>query len=289
MGSMNEEQSFALTGCGMITGAGVGYDASLRALAENKGFARDLGGGRRGVVAPELDPTPFLYQRKALKFLDRRGKQALQAAREAVGQAGKPGFFLPDRCGVSLAVGMPEAGEEQLADVFDSEGSESIVSQLRNGLNPLWLLGRLPNMPASHLSIQFQARGPVLTSLRGGQALQDAMDCIADGEADAMLVGATEAWFSPVGLAAMEQEGSRVRGEAAVMLVLESMEHARRRGASLLGTLTQSKAGECPDLEGLVENCFGYCGCVMDLLVLALSPRVEGTGAGMKKTGSAVG
>jgi 3-oxoacyl-(acyl-carrier-protein) synthase len=216
-------------------------------------------------MAPETGVESFLYQRKALKYLDRRGKLALYAAREAVLDSGLDCSSPSWGRGISLAVGGAGAGEECLREVFLSKTDETLTQKLRNELNPLWLLGRLPNMPASHLAIQFKARGPVLSSLRGRQALEDAMDLIENGEADVVLTGATEAWFG-----GPERAGLDNQGEAAVLFVMESLKSAVLRGADVYHVVTRQDIGSCRMEGGGVEAVFGHCGCAADLLALAL-------------------
>jgi len=145
-----------------------------------------------------------LYQRKALKVIDTRGRLALKAAWQAVEQAtldySKPSF----RRGISLAVGSATMGEEDLRQAFQDGDDLPLVEKLNQHLNPLWILGRLPNIPASHLAIQFKCQGPVLTCLTVRQALSDALDILENNEADCLLVGVSDRTSTILILATLE-------------------------------------------------------------------------------------
>ena len=123
---------------------------------------------------------------------------------------------------------------------------------------PLWLLKHLPNMAAAHLSILHQAMGPnntiVTACAAGTQAVGDAFRLISRGDADIMLAGGCDSRLDPLFLVAYNAmktvstskrapsevsrpfDGERdgfVLGEGAAVLVLESLQRAKRRRAKI--------------------------------------------------------
>lgn len=129
-------------------------------------------------------------------------------------------------------------------------------------VNPLWLLKYLPNMPASHVAIYNDLRGPnnsiTLREASAGAALAEAYSTIARGHADVLLVGATGSRIHPLrSLHADMQEtlatdqadpstmsrpfsatrDGSVLGEGAGAMVCETLEHAQARGANILGEI----------------------------------------------------
>jgi 3-oxoacyl-[acyl-carrier-protein] synthase II len=265
---------FVITGCGLISGLGSTLDQNRRALLEGRSAIRALAPGLKGSVAEDVSVEAFLYQRKALKFLDRRAVHALAAGMEAMNQAALDCSNPSPRRGISLAVGFASAGEKSLGDVFLDDPEQALNLRLGRSLNPFWLLGRLPNMPASHLSLQFRVQGPVWTCCQGKQALIDAMDGIENGQADVFLAGASEAWFCPSGLAGLSQKKAKVWGEASVLFVIESLKHAEHRGANFLRKISRQEILDSGE-ETELEEHLGFCGCAGPLLGMALDTRAE--------------
>jgi 3-oxoacyl-[acyl-carrier-protein] synthase II len=133
---------------------------------------------------------------------------------------------------------------------------------------PLWLLRQLPNMPAGHVSIDHDARGPNNTiTCRDASALlalSEAVRVIEAGRADAMIVGACSSNIHPVDIAKFhsfeglsrrtddpsracrpfdfERDGTVV-GEGAASFIVESYEHAVRRGAEIYAEVLGTGAG----------------------------------------------
>jgi 3-oxoacyl-[acyl-carrier-protein] synthase II len=135
-------------------------------------------------------------------------------------------------------------------------------------VSPLWLLRQMPNMPAAHVSIEFDARGPnnTITSRDASAilALNEAIGCIERGAADAMVVGACGSRIQPVDVAKLglfeglsqreddpehacrpfdfDRDGT-ILGEGAATFVVEDYEHARRRGADIYCEILGTGAG----------------------------------------------
>ncbi len=132
-------------------------------------------------------------------------------------------------------------------------------------VNPLWLLKYLPNMPASHIAIYNDLRGPnnsiTLREASSCAAISEAHSTISRGHADALVVGATGSRAlaframhasmqeelakdrsDPTAMSrpfATDRDGS-VLGEGAAALVMETLEHAEQRGATILGEVVGS-------------------------------------------------
>ncbi len=130
-------------------------------------------------------------------------------------------------------------------------------------LHPTIELEQEPNMPAGHLAAMFDAQGPNANCLTAcaasSQAIGEAAEIIRRGDADVMLSGGTHSMIHPFGVtgfnlltalstnnenptkASRPFDGERdgfVLGEGAAMVVLEELEHARKRGARIYGELT---------------------------------------------------
>ena len=130
-------------------------------------------------------------------------------------------------------------------------------------LHPTIELEQEPNMPAGHLAAMFDAQGPNANCLTAcaasSQAIGEATEIIRRGDADAMLSGGTHSMIHPFGVTGFNlltalstsndkpKEASRpfdrdrdgfVLGEGAAMVVLEELEHAKKRGAPIYGELT---------------------------------------------------
>lgn len=127
-------------------------------------------------------------------------------------------------------------------------------------INPLWLLKYLPNMPASHVAIYNDLRGPnnsiTIREASAGAAIAEAHSTIQRGHADVLVVGSTGSRIHPLRTlhAALQEdlasdrddpaEMSRpfsadrdgaVVGEGAGAMILETLSHARQRGATIIG------------------------------------------------------
>ena len=191
---------------------------------------------------------------------------ALQAMKDAGLLQGLPAD--PSRLGVYLGSGegqqdfasftrmMNAAIQGDVLDVakFTKEGLET--------LHPLAEVEQEPNMPAGHLAALFNAQGPNLNCLTAcaasSQAIGEATELVRRGEADVMLSGGTHSMIHPFGvtgfnlltaLSTRNDEPARasrpfdnerdgfVLGEGAAMVVLEELEHAKRRGAHIHGEL----------------------------------------------------
>jgi 3-oxoacyl-[acyl-carrier-protein] synthase II len=160
-----------------------------------------------------------------------------------------------------------------LADDREARATADIAffaERVLTGLNPLWLLVNLPNMPSAHVAIQLGARGPnstVMTDwVAGSQAIGEAFEWIRAGEADAVLAGGADSAIQPFALWSYEQAGILGRdarrggerfvpGEGAAILLLEERDHARRRGAEVRGEMLAYAAASAP--LGSADNALG--------------------------------
>jgi 3-oxoacyl-[acyl-carrier-protein] synthase II len=195
-------------------------------------------------------PVDERLTRQEIKRNDPSGQYALIAAREAWAHAGAP-EVAPERLAVSMASGI--GGVWTLLSAYDT-----LLERGPRRILPLTVPMLMPNGPAAAIGIELGARAgvhtPVSACASGAEALAQGVDLIRRGLADVVLAGGTEAAIHPLpisGFAAMQALSKRnddphrasrpydvdrdgfVIGEGAGALVLESLEHAQARGATV--------------------------------------------------------
>jgi 3-oxoacyl-[acyl-carrier-protein] synthase II len=202
-----------------------------------------------------VEPSEVLDRVQARR-MDRGSQMALIAGREAWADAGGDAIGVdPERVGVVVASGI--GGIITLLNTYDTLNSKGprLVS-------PLAIPMLIPNAPAVALGLEIGAQAgvhtPVSACASGAEALAMALDMIRCGRADVVVAGGTEAAIHPLPMAAFAamkamstrndepERASRpydkardgfVLGEGAGIVVLESEEHARARGAKIYATL----------------------------------------------------
>ena len=253
----------AITGRGVVSSIGEGADAFVDALLER----------RSGVVdglapCPEFDGDAAMSA-KAARRSDRYTQLAFAAATQAVEEAGLSGDVDLER--VAVLVGTGIGGLKTLEDecrVFFDDGEGAV--------SPHFIPMMMPNAAAGIIAMELGAHGPGFSvssaCASGSHAIGEAKRMLERGEADVVVAGGTEAAITPLCIAAFKRMGALssagiscpfdarrdgfVMGEGAAVLVLESADHARARGATILGYLAGYGASNdafdmtMPDKEG---------------------------------------
>ncbi len=234
---------------------------------------------RIAAEVPGFDARDFLEKkdRKSLKLMARTVQLAVAAARMAredarLGQAD----LAPERFGVVLGVGTfsGDASEEGRAAYVSHDSATGRLDLKRWGaegmgqMQPMWMLNHVPNMASCHVSILHNAQGPnntiVQTDAGGLLALAEAANVIQRGAADVMLAGGADTRTELVSMlryvsfaqvsrrndepdkASRPFDRSRdgqVLGEGAGVFVVEELEQARRRGATIYAELLSWASG----------------------------------------------
>lgn len=272
-----------VTGVGVVSPIGIGKDRFWDSLIHNRSgidFLQSIVGDDLpspfAAEVRDFNPEALLRDRKFLKVMSRDIQLGVASAQLAMQDTGlKPGDIDPYRLGVVYGAGrMTSHPSELLAGVEASCDDNNEFSLTRWGeggmgrVAPLWLLRQLPNMPACHISIDHNAAGPNNTiTCRDASALlalAEAVRAIEAGRVDAMIVGACSSNIHPVDIAKFhrfeglskrtgdparacrpfdfERDGAVV-GEGAATFVVESYEHARRRGADIYAEVLGVGAG----------------------------------------------
>jgi 3-oxoacyl-[acyl-carrier-protein] synthase II len=217
---------------------------------------------------PDFDARPFLApgQRKSLKIMGRAMRFGVGAAGLAMEDAGFTADWpMPERVGIVMAAGLVPVDLPEIAPVLieactpQGQLQTNLLGQRgSSALFPLWILKYLPNMVAAHISMAVNAQGPnntiVTACAAGTQAVGEAFRLIARDDADIVLAGGSDSRIDPLlilaytALGALSPggrppaevsrpfDGQRdgfVLGEGAGVLVLEELEHARKRGATI--------------------------------------------------------
>ncbi|NUP45921.1 MAG: beta-ketoacyl-[acyl-carrier-protein] synthase family protein [Catenulispora sp.] len=252
----------AVTGIGIVAPGGIGVPAFWDLLTAGRTATRgitlfDPAGFRSRIAAEcDFDPVARGLDARTVAGADRYVQFALVAAAEAVADAGLDVQTEdPWRIGVSMgtAVGGTTRLEHDYTQVSDS-GAQWAVDPRRAG--PQLHRALSPSTLASAVAEHVGARGPVQVVSTGCTAGLDAVgyafQTIEDGRADVCVAGASDSPISPITVACFDaihatsernddpEHASRpfdadrdgfVLGEGGAVLILEELEHARRRGA----------------------------------------------------------
>lgn len=260
-----------VTGVGVVSPIGIGNDpfwehlmAGRSGIGRLSTFASDELPSSLAAEITDFNPAEHLRDRKFLKVMSREMQLGVAAARIAMQDCRlRDGTVDPWRMGVVYGAGRMSATPDDLADaVRDATDEDMLLTRWGEDsmgkVAPLWLLKQLPNMPACHISIDYNARGPnnTITSRDSSAllALAEASRVIERGAADVMIVGGCGSNLTAVDLAKLslyeglsrrrgepqrairpfdiERDGTVV-GEGAAAFVLESYQHAVRRGAEI--------------------------------------------------------
>jgi 3-oxoacyl-[acyl-carrier-protein] synthase II len=252
-----------ITGLGLVTPNGVGTEATWQSLiAGTSGVApitlfeatQDFP-TRFAAEVKGFDPTQWV-EKKKLKEMARFIPFSIAATRMALDHSG---LELDDeaRSHVGVFIGVGLGGLENLERVtlvLDRKGPSKV--------SPYFIPSLIGNMAAGQVSILFGFRGPSLAHTSAcsssGHAIGEAYHWIREGRAQVMVAGGAEATISPIGIAgfcamfALSRRNSEperasrpwdigrdgfVCGEGAGTLILESLSHAKRRGARILAEL----------------------------------------------------
>jgi nodulation protein E len=244
-----------VTGLGAISGLGTtvaDFWSSLSAGRSAIGPLADLARGTKisvGAVVPSFNPEQF-FSSEQLLLLDRFSQFAVIAAREALADAGLTiGDDAVTRAAAIIGTG---CGGKQT----DEETYARLYKEQKDRAHPLTIPKGMPSAAASMVSMHLGISGPVfsVTSACASGAHAAAQGCmmIQSGLVDVALVGGADAPFTYGLLKAWEalrvvssdtcrpfckDRTGMVLGEGAGMLVLESEEHATRRGARVYAEL----------------------------------------------------
>jgi 3-oxoacyl-[acyl-carrier-protein] synthase II len=259
--STHQRKRVVVTGLGTTNPVGGDVATTWDALVKGQSGVRrieqpwveDLPVKIAGVAA--VEPTEVLDRVKARR-LDRTSQFAMVAAMEAWTDSGLDGADLDkDRLGVAMATGIGGL-------ITTLENYDALREKGPRRVSPLAVPMLMPNAPAANISLYVGARAgvntPVSACASGNEAISLALDQIRLGRADVVLAGGTEAAINPLPIAAFGNmmalsknpgdpttvsrpwdvgRDGFVLGEGAGVLVLESEEHAKARGARIYATV----------------------------------------------------
>jgi 3-oxoacyl-[acyl-carrier-protein] synthase II len=218
-------------------------------LFDPTGYDTQIGGEVKG-----FEPADWFKSPKDAKRADRFAQLGMAAAKLAMADAGLDGApDDPERFGVIIGSGI--GGLKSLADQHTN-----LITKGPGRISPFMIPMMISNMASGLVSMEFGLQGPnfapVSACATSAHAIGEAWRMIRDGDADAFLAGGSEAAIVPLGIggfSAMKalstrndspEEASRpfdkgrdgfVMGEGAGVVVLESLEHATKRGARIYG------------------------------------------------------
>jgi len=286
-----------VTGMGMVTPLGCGVEPTWQRLVAGKSGARKVekfdvsdlpakiacqiprGDGSDGTYNPDQWMEPK-EQRKVDEFI----VYAMCAARQALEHANWQPTSYDDQTTTGVMIGSGIGGIEGIAEtaiVLRDKGPRRV--------SPFFIPGRLINLASGYVSIAFGLKGPnhavVTACSTGAHAIGDAARLIALGDADVMVAGGTE---SPIGRLAMagfcsckalstsfNDEPTRasrpydrdrdgfVMGEGAGVVVLEDLEHAKRRKAKIYAELIgYGLSGDAHHITAPAEDGDGALRCM---------------------------
>ena len=255
---MMEERRVVITGMGLITPLGIGVEPSWqRLIAGRSGIgsisAFDSSDLPVHIAGEVKGFDPLLYiEPKEVKKMDRFIHFAVATSALAIEDSGlKITEENAERIGVIIGSGMGGLPTiEHYVKVYLEKGYRRIT--------PFFIPMLIINLASGHVSIMFGARGPntaiATACATGSHAIGDAFKIIQRDDADAMICGGTESVITPMavgGFAVMKALSTRnseperasrpfdrdrdgfVIGEGAGIVILESLEHARKRGAKI--------------------------------------------------------
>jgi len=249
-----------VTGLGLLSPVGNDVAATWRALLDGVSgadfitqFDTTTFPVKFGCELKGFDPLQYM-DRKEVKRNDVFTQMALAAAVQAMSDAGLgEGGYDPDNTGVIIGSGIGGLKVfEAQHDVYRERGPGKISA--------FFIPMFIPDMAAGIVSIRFNAKGPnyatVSACATSAHAIGDAYRTIQYGDADVMITGGSEAAITPMAIGGFANMGTLsernddpksasrpfdkdrngfVMGEGAGIVILEELEHARRRGAKIYG------------------------------------------------------
>ncbi|MGW6565133.1 beta-ketoacyl-ACP synthase II [Streptomyces sp. NPDC054975] len=255
-------RTVVVTGIGATTPLGGDSASTWEGLIAGRSGVKPLEGERFAELPVQIaalaavDPGDVLPRPLARK-LDRSAQFALIAAREAwadagyTAPAGEDGSIVPERLGSVIASGI--GGVTTLLDQYDVLKDKGV-----RRVSPHTVPMLMPNSPSANVGLEVNARAgvhtPVSACASGAEAIGYAVEMIRTGRADVVVAGGTEAAIHPLPIAAFANmmamsknndeptKASRpydtgrdgfVLGEGAGVVILESEEHAKARGARI--------------------------------------------------------
>ncbi|WP_417514277.1 beta-ketoacyl-ACP synthase II [Marinobacter sp.] len=252
-----------VTGMGMlsplgndVTSSWEGIRAGRSGIGKIDRFDASEYNTRIGGAIRDLDLEPYLSAKEARK-LDAFIHYGLVAAQQAVDDSGLAEYDELDRDRVGIAIGSGIGGLEYI--------EKSVLTMEKSGprkVSPFFVPASVINMISGNAAIRFGYRGPniaiVTACTTGTHNIGYAARTIAYGDADVMLAGGSEMATTRTGIAAFSsaralstrndepEKASRpwdrdrdgfVLSDGAGVLVLEELEHAKRRGATIYGEM----------------------------------------------------
>ncbi|QDU44177.1 3-oxoacyl-[acyl-carrier-protein] synthase 2 [Symmachiella dynata] len=286
-----------ITGAGVVSPIGIGLEAFTDSLLNGKSGISEFQLFEEGILPSHIGGEVSDFNNETVRnFLPKKGRRSLKvmcreiqlgvvASHQAIENAGvSNGEIASERFGVEFGANLMFSPPTVLKDAclscwdldennfhFEEWGTTGLSK-----MEPLWLLQYLPNMPACHIGIFYDLRGPsnsqTMDEASGNIVLGEAVRIIERGAADAMVAAATGTRLHPVKTvhAVMwdtvakadnpaeacrpfeKNRSGQVIAEGACSLILESEEHANARGANILGRIlgTGTACVTSPNLIG---------------------------------------
>ena len=252
-----------ITGVGLVTPCGIGAETTWQNLMQGRSAvgpitlfdATDDFPTRIAAEVKDFDPTLFMEKKKLkettrfIPFSLAATKMAVEHAQLELSEAER------ERAGVFIGVGLGGLdGLERVALQLHTKGPKRV--------SPYFIPSLIANMAAGQVSIEYGLKGPCFAHTSAcassGHAIGEAFRWIQHGHADVMFAGGAEATITAIGIAGFSamfalsrrnsepERASRpwdkdrdgfVCGEGAGTLILESLAHARKRGANIIAEL----------------------------------------------------
>ena len=262
MSTTNSNTRVVVTGIGTVCPLGLNTASTWQALISGQSgidyitfFDHELSETKFAGEVKGFKPTDHV-NRKDARRMDRFAQLAVAASREAVSQAGiEINASNQDQIGIIIGSGIGG-----LTTLF--EQISVLLDKGPGRVSPFLAPMMIADMAAAQVSIALGARGPNFCTTSacssGSDAIGAAFEFVKHGNAPVMLAGGAESIINPIGITAfnalkaistrnddpprasrpfdIERDGF-VIGEGAAILTLENLDHARRRGANIMGEL----------------------------------------------------
>jgi len=252
------QRRVVVTGVGLVSSLGIGTQENWNALLSGQSGIRTISHfdpeGYASTIAgevPDFDPLRFM-PKKDVKKVDVFIQYALAASEFALQDAG-----LPTDGGLGVDVGVFIASGIGGFNTIERE-HRALLNGGPRKVSPFFIPASIINLAAGQVSIRFGAKGPNSATCTAcsasAHAIGDAFEIIRRGDAEAMVAGGSEAAITPLGVggfAAMRALSTRnneperasrpfdrdrdgfIIGEGSGVLILEHLDRARTRGASI--------------------------------------------------------